>query len=372
MANETFTALGLMSGTSMDGIDVALIDSDGETISSFGPFQSFAYTADEQAVLRQGVAAAAGLRERKSRPPALLRAEQLVTERHGEAVLAFLSELGIAREEVAIVGFHGQTVLHRPELGLTIQIGDGQALSKRIGIPVVYDFRARDMVHGGEGAPLVPVFHQALARSSGLPFPLIVMNVGGVANITYLESADAVPLACDVGPGGALLDDFMLERTGLAMDKDGAAAAAGRIDAAVLDELLAHPFFAVEPPKSLDRNTMTRQAVARLSTVDGAATLTAFTARAAGRILGFLPSPPKTLIVAGGGAYNPTLRAMLSRSFSLAALSADDIGWSASALEAQAFAYLAIRARLELALTFPTTTGVSAPVSGGEFAFPGA
>lgn len=370
MTNEIFSSIGLMSGTSMDGVDVALVDTDGERLTSLGPLFFQAYDESDREILRAAVKAAPAIDDRTARPAPFLNAEALITARHREAVAQFMRQNRLEAGDIGVVGFHGQTVLHRPERGLTIQLGDGESLARQLNIPVVYDFRARDMEGGGQGAPLVPVFHQALVKGAKLAYPIIVLNIGGVANISYMESADGPLIACDVGPGGALLDDFMLERAGVAMDKDGKAAAAGVIDDCALQALLSHPFFKQPPPKSLDRNAFTREAVAALSTERGAATLTAFTARAAAHCLSFLPKRPRSLVVAGGGAQNPTLCARLTEAFGVKAVIADEIGWSGAGLEAQAFAFLAVRALKGLPITFPGTTGVARPLSGGVLARP--
>ncbi|MDJ1156716.1 anhydro-N-acetylmuramic acid kinase [Chelatococcus sp. SYSU_G07232] len=362
-------AIGLMSGTSLDGVDVALIESDGISISSFGPTGFRPYDDEERALLRRALADAASLADRKARPGALREAEALVTEAHAEAVERFLAAYALRAREVDVVGFHGQTVIHRPERRLTVQIGDGAALARRLGIRTVHDLRAADVAAGGQGAPFVPVFHQALVRRAGLAGPVAVLNVGGVANVTWID-ADAPPIACDTGPGNALIDDFMFERTGAGIDRDGAAAARGRVDPAALDRLMAHPYFAQRPPKSLDRNAFSREAVSGLATEDGAATLTAFTARSVAAIIAHLPAAPALWIVCGGGARNPTLLRMLARETGADVRTAEDFGWSAEALEAQAFAFLAVRSLAGLPLTFPTTTGVAEPLSGGVLAEP--
>ena len=360
-------ALGLMSGTSMDGIDLALVSTDGRAALEFGPTGFCAYTADDRAVLRAALQDALPLVERASRPGRLGEAEALVTRRHAEAIETFLGEHGFDRRSIDIVGFHGQTVLHRPERALTVQIGDGAALARRCGIDVVADLRAADVAAGGQGAPLVPVFHRALAEAAGLPLPVVLLNVGGVANITLVRAGDADPVAFDTGPGNALIDDLMLERTGLAMDRDGVAAARGRTDEAILARLMAHPYFDLAPPKSLDRNDWSRAPVAALPTEDAAATLTAFSAQSIARAVALIAEKPHALIVCGGGARNPSLMAELRRRLPCPVRDAAELGWSGDAIEAQAFAYLAVRSRAGLPLTFPTTTGVPAPLAGGVF-----
>ena len=365
-------AIGLMSGTSQDGVDVALIDTDGETIAQFGPTACRPYTRDERTLLRRATAAAASLTERTARPGIVAEAEALVTEAHAEAVETFLTANGIKAADVAVIGFHGQTLLHRPERRLTVQIGDGRALAVRLGIPVVYDFRAADVAAGGQGAPLAPLFHRALVRRLGREPPVAVLNIGGVANVTYIDGEELI--ACDTGPGNALLDDFLRVRTGRPLDTDGRTAAAGMVDEEAIGRLLAHPFFAAPPPKSLDRNDF-RSWVGRTldeaSVANGAATLTALTAASVARIVPHLPHPPKTWIVSGGGARNPTLMRMLAERLAPAQVeSAHATGWSVNSLEAQAFAYLAVRSLRGLPISLPSTTGVPRPLTGGVLARP--
>ena len=365
-------AIGLMSGTSQDGVDVALIDTDGETIAQFGATASRPYTEAERTLLRRATAAAENLTERTARPGVVAEAEQLINDAHGEAVETFLAANDLKPGSVAVVGFHGQTVLHRPERRLTLQIGDGAVLARRLGIAVVYDFRAADVAAGGQGAPLAPIYHRALVRRLALPAPVAVLNIGGVANVTYIDGDELI--ACDTGPGNALLDDFLRLRTGQPLDVDGRKAAAGRVDGSTIARLLQHPFFAAPPPKSLDRNDFRRllgDALDGIGLEDGAATLTALTAAAVARIGSHLPRPPATWIVAGGGARNPTLMRMLAERLEPARVeTAHDAGWSIDSLEAQAFAYLAVRSLRGLPITFPGTTGAPRPLSGGVLAKP--
>ncbi len=362
-------AIGLMSGTSMDGIDIALIETDGEDIATFGPSALHPYRAEERALLRRAVADARGLTDRRARPGALAEAEAMVTTLHEGAIRVFLDANAIPRARVDVVGFHGQTVLHRPERGLTVQLGDGGLLARAIGIPVVHDFRAADMAAGGEGAPLAPVYHRALARRLGGPMPIAVVNIGGVSNITYIDAGALI--AGDTGPGNALIDDWMLRRTGHAMDEDGRAAARGRVDASWLATALGDPFFDRPPPKSLDRDAFAALSVDGMTTEDGAATLTAFTARAIARVVPRLPAPPLRWIVVGGGARNPTLMRALAETLAPApVLRGDDLGWQSDAIEAQAFAYFAARSLRRLPLSYPGTTGVTEPTTGGVLARP--
>ncbi|MCB1541081.1 MAG: anhydro-N-acetylmuramic acid kinase [Rhodoblastus sp.] len=364
-----YRAIGLMSGTSMDGVDIALVETDGENVVRFGATGSRPYSDEDRTLLRAALDEAVGLEARGATIGAVAAAEQMVTDRHAEAVETFLADNGLKAADIDLVGFHGQTVLHRPKQRLTIQIGDGAALARRLGIAVVYDFRAADVAAGGEGAPIVPVFHRALVQLSGMPGPLALLNIGGVANVTYVDNG-IDPIACDTGPGNALLDDLMLARTGQPIDRDGHTAARGRVDEQALARLLDDPFFDLPPPKSLDRNNFSRAAVEQLSLEDAAATLTAFTAASVGRLLPLLPQPPKNLVVCGGGARNPILVRELVQRLPCKVTTADVCGWSADFMEAQAFAYLAVRARRGLPYTYPTTTGAPQPMTGGVLAEP--
>lgn len=366
-------AIGLMSGTSLDGIDVALVETDGETVAAIGPGRTYPYSADDRQLFFRALEEAAALTERTERPGTLRAAELLVTTRHAEAVARFLSETG--EGGIDVIGFHGQTVLHRPEERLTIQLGDGARLIEALrpltgaGTRLVHDFRAADVAAGGQGAPFVPAYHQALARRLPSAGPLMVLNLGGVANITFLDGG-ADPIACDTGPANALIDDFIKERTGAPFDRGGAAAAAGTVDEAAVERLLRHGFFRLSPPKSLDRNAF-RNWVAEqaglddLSTEDGAATLTALTAASVAAVLPLLPARPARVIAAGGGAHNPALLAMLEARLGVPVSSAEAVCWSVDFLEAQAFGFLAVRSLKGLPLSFPTTTGVPTPMPGG-------
>jgi anhydro-N-acetylmuramic acid kinase len=365
---QILRSIGLMSGTSMDGVDVALVETDGEGEVRLGPFLGRPYSNADRALLRRGLEDARRIIDRNDRPGILAEAERMITERHIEAVEAFLVANSVNRAGIDIIGFHGQTVLHRPENGLTVQIGSGDELARRLGIPVAFDFRAPDVAAGGHGAPLVPVFHRALAEAARIELPAVILNLGGVANLTYLEATGADPLAWDTGPGNALVDDLMLKRTGAAMDRDGRTAASGQMDEAVLRHLLAHSYFDLPPPKSLDRNAFSLAAVDALPLADAAATLVAFTAESIAHAIRQLPSRPKRLIAAGGGTENPVLMEEISRRTGLILEPAGRLGWSAEAMEAQAFAYLAVRSRAGLPLTFPTTTGVPHPMTGCRMA----
>lgn len=362
-------AIGLMSGTSLDGVDVAWLRTDGERIESFGPTGYRAYSAGEREALRAALAVAPRIARREEHPSEVAAAEDIVTRAHAEAVQSFLAANRIDRASIDVVGFHGQTVLHRPQDRLTVQIGDGDQLAKVLGLPVVYDLRAADVAAGGQGAPLVPVYHRALARLANCAMPACIVNIGGVANISYIDGETLI--ACDTGPGNALLDDYLLRHTGQVMDRNGEIAAQGEPDTDWIAQALAHPFFDMPAPKSLDRNDFAALAVEGMALEDGAATLTAFTAASIGRIVDQLPNPPVTWIVVGGGANNPTLMRMLAEQLApIPMMTGHDLGWQNDAIEAQAFAYLAVRSLKGLPLTYPGTTGVSALLTGGMLARP--
>ena len=358
--------LGLMSGTSMDGVDAAVLRTDGETIDGFGPRLARPYSEDERAVLRRALAEARALTNRDVRPGALAEAERIVTNVHG----ALVEQLRRENPDLAIdlVGFHGQTVFHAPERRLTVQIGDGAALAKRLGVPVVFDMRAADVAAGGEGAPLVPAYHRALVERAGLAGTVVVVNIGGVTNITRI-GADGTLTAGDTGPGNALIDDFMRARTGAAMDRGGALAASGAVNGAALERLMDNPWFDRPMPKSLDRDAFSTEAAAGLSNADGAATLTAFTSATILKGV-VMAGGADRIVVSGGGTNNPVLMAMLAAGAGVPVEGADRLGWSPDFIEAEAFAYLAARSLKRLPLTFPGTTGVAAPLTGGRLAAP--
>jgi anhydro-N-acetylmuramic acid kinase len=277
-----------------------------------------------------------------------------------------LTRRGIAASTVDVVGFHGQTVLHEPERGRTWQIGDGPLLARLTGIDVVNDFRSADVAAGGQGAPFVPLFHAALAAA--LPTPLGVLNIGGVANVTWIGEAgvEGELIAFDTGPGNAMLNDWTLRHTGRPADIGGALASGGRVDAGALSALLRHPYFERPAPKSLDRDAFDPAPLERLSPADGAATLVAFTAAAVARAQSLFPRPVNRWLVAGGGRHNPTIMAALAERVGTPVAPVEAVGWDGDALEAQAFAYLAVRSLRGLPLSLPTTTGVSRPLTGGK------
>jgi anhydro-N-acetylmuramic acid kinase len=357
---KAYRAIGLMSGTSMDGVDVAAIETDGATVDWTGPSVTVPYDAALRARLDRAVRAP----EEPGRDLAGL--ERDLTDAHAAAVEAFLPTLPAARRSIDVVGFHGHTLFHRPAERRTCQLGDGERLADHLGIDVVYDFRSADVAAGGQGAPLAPVFHQALAAA--LAKPLAILNLGGVGNVTWI--GDGEPIAFDTGPGNGLIDDWVRPRTDRPYDEGGQIAAAGRVDEARLAGMLAHPYFDQPPPKSLDRLDFTLAPVEGLGLVDGAATLAAFTARAVARACEHLPARPKRWLITGGGRHNATLMRMLADVLAVPVEPIETIGSDGDALEAQAFAFLAVRTLRGLPISFPTTTGAPRPLCGGRLAHP--
>ncbi len=353
-------ALGLMSGTSVDGIDVALIETDGERALGFGPALTVPYSDEVRRLIRAVFGA-------ETPNEATRAAERAVTDAHIEAVRHAAAVHQIALSSLDVVGFHGQTITHRPEKQLTWQIGDGEALAKALGVKVVNDLRRADIAAGGQGAPLVPVYHAALARDLGRP--LAVVNIGGIANVTWIGADDSL-LAFDTGPGNGPIDDWCVRRAGTRFDQDGAFAAAGKVDRARLERFSEHRFFARKPPKSLDRGDFNDAWADGLSVADGAATLTRGTARAIALAARHFPEPATQWIVAGGGARNPTLLRAIAEETRVPVVTADSLGWNSDAIEAQAFGFLAVRSLRGLPITFPTTTGVGRPLTGGRLHLP--
>ncbi|HSC18626.1 MAG TPA: anhydro-N-acetylmuramic acid kinase [Rhizomicrobium sp.] len=362
---EVLKVIGLMSGTSLDGIDAALLETDGEGVAVPGAAITLSYDANTRALLRQALDDVQRIARGAPVPYSIREAERISTEAHARAVTALLEKADLQTAHIALIGYHGQTILHRPEQRWTWQIGDGALLARLTGIDVVNDFRSADVKAGGEGAPLVPLYHAALVKeTSSLALPVAVVNIGGVANVTYI-SRDTI-LAFDTGPGNAPIDDWAQRHTGKPVDEGGALASRGRVSDTALRAMLQHAFFERVPPKSLDRLDFTAGSIAQLSPEDGAATLTAFTAAAIARARKHFPEPAVTWIVCGGGRHNPRLMAELRARMNAPVLAAEDAGWRGDFIEAEAFAYLAVRSIKGLPLSLPTTTGVRQPMSGGK------
>jgi anhydro-N-acetylmuramic acid kinase len=364
------TAIGLMSGTSMDGIDVALLRTDGESVVERGPAMGFDYDSGFRRVLAEALELAKGIRNRTERPGKLAEIERELTLRHAVCVKTFMERFKIAPETVDVIGFHGQTVLHRPLEALTVQIGDGPLLARETGIRVVYDMRANDMVHGGQGAPLVPVYHAALA--AGLEAyagrPVMFVNIGGISNLTFI-GGDGEIQAFDSGPGNTLIDQWVERQAGIPFDQGGAIASEGGVVGRLLARYLDHPFFTSEVRISLDRNDFSPPALDEAGLHDGARTLARLTAEAIGRSARHLKAAPDLIVVCGGGRLNRVIMADLAEVFSTALVEpAERFGFNGDSMEAEAWAYLAVRAKKGLPLTFPGTTGVAQAVTGGVMA----
>lgn len=339
-----------MSGTSLDGeIDVALIETDGH--DHVKPLEFYAHPYPMN--VRDKVRACFGKRERDDMVD---EAEQLVTDIHIDAVKTsgFTADL---------IGFHGQTIIHDPKNALTWQIGDGARLAAETGIPVVADMRQNDVKHGGQGAPLLPLYHKAMMTEQDTP--VAILNLGGVANITYIDNETLI--AFDCGPANALMDDCIRERTGAPYDKDGALASRGEVQDNIVKDFLHDPYFDLKPPKSLDRDHWTIECVRYLPREDAMATLMEMSVQAVHAALRHLPAKPKNIYAAGGGRQNSYMLARLSEALECSVTPIDTLGWNGDATEAEGFAYLAVRSRLDLPLSVPSTTGVSKAVSGGVF-----
>jgi len=359
---ETMLAVGLMSGTSLDGIDAALIETDGEGWIRPLAFLDAPYSDADRAQLQAATKVALAM-ERPGPEVAVDAAAARLTDLHVAAVLALLRQADLPCSGVSVVGFHGQTVAHRPDRGWTWQIGDGGRMADALGITVVDDLRSADVAAGGQGAPLLPVYHRAMV--AGLAKPVAVLNLGGIANITWIGDGEEIT-AFDTGPANGLIDDWVAQATGARFDAGGALAAAGRVDEAVLARLLDNPFFDLAPPKSLDRADFTMGPVMGLSPADGAATLTAFTARSVARALDLLPARPTRIVAAGGGRHNPVLMAMLAEACGVPVATVDALGHDGDATEAEGFAYMAVRALQGRPISFPGTTGVPQAMTGGR------
>jgi 1,6-anhydro-N-acetylmuramate kinase len=366
------TAIGLMSGTSMDGIDVALVRTDGEGRVERGPSLGVAYPSEFRKALAETLETAKSIERRDQRPGDMAEVERELTLRHAVAVKEFLAANKLGYQDIDLIGFHGQTVLHRPHQALTVQIGDGPLLARETGIPVIYDMRANDMVHGGQGAPLVPAYHAALAAGIAefAGCPAVFVNIGGISNLTYVGS-DGRIVAYDSGPGNTLIDQWVEAATGLAYDEGGAIAAKGKVIPGLAQRYLDHPFFVSNRRMSLDRNDFLPPQPGEAGLNDGARTLAHVTASAILKSMRHLPEHPDLIVVCGGGRLNAAIMADLGALAKGAkVVPAETFDFNGDSMEAEAWAYLAVRSAKGLPLTFPGTTGVKEPVSGGVLAKP--
>ena len=357
--------LGFMSGTSLDGVDAAVIETDGERVDAFGPTALIGFTGEQRDALARATTDALAWNGTGAVPASFAEAERVIHDTHVAAARQVIEQGGGA---IDLIGFHGQTVLHRPERSLSVQLGDAGALATTLGIPVVSDLRQGDLAAGGQGAPIVPIYHVALVDRISAPRPFGLLNIGGVANLTLVGSGDLLA-AFDTGPGNGLIDQIVEARGAGTLDVDGRLASAGTVDRAALDALLALPFFARTGPKSVDRYDFPLAAVERLSIEDAAATLTAFTAEAVVLAVSRLPEQPRAWLICGGGRHNPAMMRALRERLG-ECRSADDYGLRGDFMEAEAMAFLAARSTRGLPLTYPGTTGVAQPVTGGRLTRP--
>jgi anhydro-N-acetylmuramic acid kinase len=361
---DRYCAVGVISGTSMDGIDVALVETDGRAQVRPGTGATYPYPEGVRNALLALIADAA-----RAESASVPEIEAAVTAAHGDAIEQFLNSNGIAAASVDLMGLHGQTVFHRPQKRFTRQLGSGPAIAERFGIATVSRFRHADVAAGGQGAPLVPLYHQALAAE--LLKPLMVLNLGGVGNVTYI--GDDALIAFDTGPANAMLDDFVQRRRGLQFDAGGQLSAAGRVDNSIIARFTRHAYFGQPAPKSLDRNEFHAElkAVEALSDEDGAATLAEMTVQASVAALAHVPRPPLRWLITGGGRQNVHIMRGLAAELKVPVEPVEAVGWHGDFLEAECFGYLAVRSVLGLPLSLPSTTGVPRPLTGGELAEPG-
>ncbi len=365
--------LGFMTGTSLDGVDMAILETDGETQLTFGPWAEMPMPVETRSLLERTIKAALAWPRGEAEPAIFHEARRAIVECHFRAASEFLTRNGLSFSDFDVLGAHGQTVLHeRPKAGIkgrTIQLFDGQAFADMTGVPVVCDFRQADIEAGGEAAPLMPVYHQALVQNAELDLPLVVINLGGVANITAISDKGLV--AMDTGPANGLMDQWMRRHDRGDFDHEGRIAASGEVHDDIVSVYMAHDYFKAAAPKSLDRYDFNLQAIENLSFEDGLATLSAFTLQSLLAGIALTGVTPETLILAGGGRHNRHLVKQLKSALAPAeVLLAEDLNWRGGALEAEGFAYMAVRSLKGLPISFPGTTGVKAPLTGGKVSYP--
>lgn len=343
----------------MDGIDAAVIDTDGHGYVRDVAFATTPYDDDFRAAMRACL-------NKPERDEICLRVEQDLTIRHVEAVLKLINQFNLNKQDIDIIGFHGQTIHHDPDNGLTVQLGDGALLAQETGIDVVFDLRSADMENGGQGAPLLPVYHRALALQSDVDLPVAIVNIGGVGNITWIGT-DGEMVAFDTGPGNAMIDDWVKKHMGESYDANGRLAAQGVVNEGIIDRFLSLPYFSKKYPKSLDRNDFNKLNIKSLSVENGAATLTEMTVQSVALAVTQCPQKPTAIYVTGGGRHNDFMMKRLYDVSGIAVHSVDELGWRGDAMEAEGFAYMAVRRLLNEPISFPTTTGCSAPTVGGQY-----
>lgn len=357
-------ALGLMSGTSMDGIDLAILKTDGENIVETVAAMAVTYQQYQRERLGEIMKEAKNIKQRDDRPHSIKQGEVEITQWHCEAIEKFMEKQKV---EVDVIGFHGQTVLHRPQESLTVQLGLGEVMAKRFNTDVIYDFRAKDMEMGGQGAPMACVYHRALCKNRDVELPAVIVNVGGIANATYIDENDEL-IAFDCGPGNCLIDQWMQRHTDKKFDDKGKEAKKGKIVMAVVEKILENSFFSSPPPKSADRTDFAPLLNEEISLADGARSLTYVTAMGIVNAQSHFPKNVKTWIVSGGGRHNEVLMAdikELVKTNDAKIVKTEEMKIDGDMMEAEAFAYLAVRAQMGMPLSYPTTTGCRKPTSGG-------
>ncbi|MDB5462807.1 MAG: putative molecular chaperone [Phenylobacterium sp.] len=369
--------LGFMTGTSLDAVDMAVLETDGEAISAFGPAGERKLTDATRDLMLEATKQALAWPRGAPEPAIFAEAARAGAEEHFAAAQEFLAANGLKWPDIDLIGMHGQTVLHeRPSegrVGRTVQLGDAALLAAKAGVPVAHDFRTADVAAGGEGAPLAPIYHLARARASGLEAPLAVLNIGGVANVTFWSAKDFGGdeiAAFDTGPGNGMIDLMVQARGAGRFDDKGRYASVGQVNAGVLSGLLGHPYFAATPPKSLDRFDFSLEPLEKLELEDAAATLVAFMAEAVRVGFEMMGQSPREVVVTGGGRHNPEIMKALAERLPMPVKAAEDHGWRGDSIEAEAFAYLAARTARGLPISFPKTTGVPAPMTGGKIVKP--
>lgn len=379
-ANIAMNAIGLMSGTSLDGIDVALLRSDGLNVLERGPFLTIPYNEEFRKTLAQSLQTALEIKNRSDRPGNLSEVEAELTDLHANAVMQFLHTYSLRASDIDLVGFHGQTVLHRPDEGLTVQLGDGPRLANKLGMPVVYDMRANDTANGGQGAPLAPAYHKAIAANldqqwQGLN-PVCFVNIGGISNLTYIDAGHP-PLAFDCGTGNVLIDQWVQAHTGEAFDKDGLTGRDGQINYEVAQRYIVPMAEKLDRGVSLDRLDFTPLSKGHVNLADGAKTLAYITAQLIAKSQNRLPKKPRLWVLSGGGRLNKTIVSELHKALDISPnanenriIKSEDLAISGDAVEAEAWGYLAIRSIKGLPLTYPTTTNVSGECIGGVVQMP--
>lgn len=354
-------AVGLESDTAISGIDVAFIKTDGVDIYERRKCFSRPYSP----MMREAIHSVLGPNGQKDQEY-LKSVEDLLTQEHIKAVQELMDSLDISPRQIDVIGFSGHTIFNRPSEKISVQIGDDEQMFKAFGIPVVSRFYQADLLSGGQGAPIFSVYYEALARE--LPKPLVIFSIGGISSLTFIgENGELI--AFDVGVGNMLLDRWMQEKLGAEMDFDGLWAAKGNVNERLLHKLMQHKSIKRQPPKALERTDFEDclQDVEGCSIADGAATLTAFTCEALiDAVQKFLPVSPTLFIVTGGGAYNPSMIKYLRQRLSGEVKTAEEIGWDSMCIDAESFAFLAVRSLHGLPFTYPTTTGVPFPLSGGK------